>query len=250
MKLGWILGWTGLMLVTSTGSLFAAAQRSAADDALHQFKYLLLEARVKLPVGDWLFQHEFALPRGESPLRITYVQNAQCPQSPTIVAEVQHADTGLWETTNVIDDLDYYSGGPIKALRMHIGQHTYPLMTCTLQVHSEVGLVEVGPAANEKLIGALNFKGGFQNDVKLAVTTKAVVTQIRLAIPEYCKGLEVLELGTVSEGIYDKATYVKNSKYAFSINKGAGLRIGAIEAALNGPPALQCSIPVYLTLME
>lgn len=97
---------------------------------------------------------------------------------------------------------------------------------------------------NDQLLGALAYTGGFQMRVKLDLAAPQKVARFRLVIPAFCVGVEILESGTVSEGVEDIAPAVRGSKDTFVVNGGAGQRISAVFATFNGPASSQCQIPV------
>lgn len=106
------------------------------------------------------------------------------------------------------------------------------------------------PDAQEILLGAVNYSGGFGRDLPVVQSGRGpldgIVTGIRVAIPEFCKHAEVLAAGTVSEGKYDAAAPASNIPGAFIVNGGQGLRASDILVTLNGPFDAQCAVPVYV----
>ncbi|NDE13874.1 hypothetical protein EBZ80_02985 [bacterium] len=106
------------------------------------------------------------------------------------------------------------------------------------------------PDAQEILLGAVNYSGGFGRDLPVVQSGRGpldgIVTGIRVAIPEFCQHAEVLAAGTVSEGKYDAAAPASNIPGAFIVNGGQGLRASDILVTLNGPFDAQCAVPVYV----
>lgn len=101
-------------------------------------------------------------------------------------------------------------------------------------------------ASGEHLLGAIAYAGGFQTKVEMKLQQPEIVRRFRLAIPSYCEGVDILEAGTVSEGVQDVADAVGTPNGGvFSVNKGAGQRISAVFASLNGPTGKTCQIPVF-----
>ncbi len=101
-------------------------------------------------------------------------------------------------------------------------------------------------APGETIAGAIDYKGGFAK-LELQVTLKDIVRSVRVGIPKFCKDVEILELGTITEGVYDEAELANEAARIFSINKGAGLRISGVRLTLNGPATAECSIPLFLS---
>jgi len=101
-------------------------------------------------------------------------------------------------------------------------------------------------AAGEILAGAVDYKGGFSK-LELPIAVKDIVRSIRVGIPKFCKDVEILELGTITEGVYDEADLANEADRIYSVNQGAGLRISSVRLTLNGPSTAQCSIPLFLS---
>lgn len=110
------------------------------------------------------------------------------------------------------------------------------------------------PAAEEILLGAVNYSGGFGRDLPVVQSGRGpldgIVTGIRVAVPEFCKQTQVLGAGTVSEGKFDAATPASNVPGAFIVNGGQGLRASDILVTLNGPFDAQCAVPVYVRIKK
>lgn len=100
--------------------------------------------------------------------------------------------------------------------------------------------------AGETLAGVLDYQGGFSK-LDLGVTTKDLVKSFRVAIPKFCKDVEILEAGTITEGIYDEAKLAVEKDHAYNVNGGAGSRISGVRVSLNGPQTPSCSVPIFLS---
>jgi hypothetical protein len=100
--------------------------------------------------------------------------------------------------------------------------------------------------AGETLAGVVEYTGGFSK-LDLAITHKDIVRSFRVAIPKFCKDVEIVQAGTVTEGVYDEAALVSAKEHTYSVNQGSGARIGGVRLALNGPSSPSCSIPVFLS---
>jgi hypothetical protein len=95
------------------------------------------------------------------------------------------------------------------------------------------------------LVGVIQYNGGFQNSLDLKLDTPVTVKYFQVAVPSFCGEVDVLQAKTETEGVYDAATLVATSQNTFSVNGGAGERIGTIELTLNGPSTSNCAIPIY-----
>ncbi len=101
-----------------------------------------------------------------------------------------------------------------------------------------------GDRSKEELVGAFTYTGGFQKNLSIAFDARDGIKEIRVEIPEFCQGAKVLEIGTVVDGVFYKATLNQNKTYTTSI-LGED-QVTQIRAALNGPKDKNCDIPVYL----
>ncbi len=98
----------------------------------------------------------------------------------------------------------------------------------------------------ETLAGVVDYKGGFAK-LELTVALKDIVRSFRVAVPKYCKDVEILEAGTVTEGVFDEAKLVSETDHTYSVNGGAGLRVSGVRLTTNGPATSVCAIPVFLS---
>jgi hypothetical protein len=101
------------------------------------------------------------------------------------------------------------------------------------------------PSEEFEYLDFISYEGGFAQ-AGVGVENTAMLTKFWLRVPEYCAGLEVLEAGTVTEGVFDVAARVDaDGAEIYEVNAGAGMRVSDIKATLNGPRDLSCDIPVY-----
>ncbi len=235
-----------VLVLSTLLSLSTFADVRSADEGVSDADQLIYQVRLKMKYGNSTFSDTFP-EAGSSPLRINFVKESSCPRSPGMNIFVRHADSGLWEQTRFQNNLDYYSGGTINAIRFDITQSTYSSTTCTWKVYAANGPVEdpIFGGQEEILLGALTHNGGFAKDVTLALDAPKMLTHIRFEVPEYCRNLQVLEAATVTEGIADKAKLVSKDKLVFAVHNGDGARISKVTAALNSIAGQSCSIPVY-----
>ncbi len=93
------------------------------------------------------------------------------------------------------------------------------------------------------VLATLRYEGGFVNRQHIALQTPAEVKKFKVQIPSFCGDVEILEAGTVTEGVEDLAE-ATDADGVFAVNGGDGMRIGQIFLTLNGPDAASCTIPV------
>ncbi len=102
--------------------------------------------------------------------------------------------------------------------------------------------------AEDTFLGVIDYRGGFQKDTTLHVAATEITSHFRVAIPTFCAGVEILEAGTMTEGVRDPALLVDKGTWTFAVNNGTPQRIGAVVLTLNGPTTAACSIPIYSTV--
>lgn len=98
----------------------------------------------------------------------------------------------------------------------------------------------------EVYAGVINYTGGLADKVKVDLALPELVKSFRIAVPSFCKDIDILEAGTVSEGTFDAARRDGAIDGRYLVNNGAGLRITGVVATLNGPVGQSCAIPVYI----
>ena len=131
--------------------------------------------------------------------------------------------------------------GVVNAIEVSFFQNRWDDVDCTLRVYSVDG---TNPVGSEQLLGAIHYGGGFVAKAQLTPTrTLSGLTRLRFAVPAFCTGVSVLEVGTISGGTFYAAQGVGGGAYRVSPLGGQG--VTAIEASLNGPLGAGCDIPVY-----
>lgn len=235
-----------LLLVLFGFHSFASenAQERYSDGGSSDAQVLIHEARLKMAYGNSVWEESFPA-TGSNPLHILYVKESSCPRSPHVNVFVRVAGTTHWQPTLYQGGYDYYQGGAIDGMRFEISQPYHKSMTCTWKIYADQGM-SVDPQGKEELVGALNYAGGFAHDVEFLLNPARVVTQFRLAVPQFCSGVELLEANTMTEGVKDKAQLIDKGQNVYSVNQGNGARISKILVSANGPAAKPCQIPVYV----
>ena len=101
-----------------------------------------------------------------------------------------------------------------------------------------------GSSESSTVFGVLKYRGGFAEQLSMEFASPTMVKSFTLRIPNFCRDLEILEAGTAVDNAIDIADQVSNNRSSFVVNHGAGLRVNAVWATLNGPVGVQCDIPV------
>lgn len=114
---------------------------------------------------------------------------------------------------------------------------------CIVKLSGKVGGGDQEPGLFE-LAGAINYQGGFRQRLALEIAGGPRISRFMLRIPPHCSGIEVLEAGSVTEGIYD-AAHLDAESQVFEVESGSE-RVGAIVVSLNGPSTATCEIPVLI----
>jgi hypothetical protein len=96
---------------------------------------------------------------------------------------------------------------------------------------------------NSNVLGVLQYRGGFANQLKFELAAPTMVRAFKLAIPTFCRNLEVFSAGTIDEDSTDAASRGEFFQ-TWLVNGGTGMPVNAIWAQINGPLDTQCDIPV------
>ena len=135
------------------------------------------------------------------------------------------------------------AAGSLYSLNVQFKQYVYSGVDCSLLVYADNGS-NPSTGGQEELVGVLSYSGGFVDKATLTLPSPLSLKSFRLAIPAFCGQVDVLEGGSVTEGVYDRGQATATAA-EFEINGGAGQRVSALVATLNGPTTSVCSIPVY-----
>ena len=164
-------------------SVAAFANVRSPEKGMSNAEQLIYTVKLKMSYGNSTFTDTFP-EAGSSPLRINFVKTNSCPRSPGMNVFVRHADSGQWEQTRLQNQLDYYSGGTIDAIRFDITQPYYSSLTCTWKVFAENGPVDPGFGNEEEfLLGAITHNGGYAKDVTLPLQAPKCLPHIRCQVP-------------------------------------------------------------------
>jgi hypothetical protein len=98
-------------------------------------------------------------------------------------------------------------------------------------------------STNSNVLGVLQYRGGFANQLKFELAAPTMVRAFKLHIPTFCRNLEVFGAGTIDEDSTDAASRGEFFQ-TWLVNGGTGMPVNAIWAQINGPLDTQCDIPV------
>lgn len=101
------------------------------------------------------------------------------------------------------------------------------------------------PKPLETFAGLIRYNGGFLQNEIVPLASPANVKGFRILVPKYCSQAEIIEAGTLTEGIYQKAEATEASDREFIVKEGHGTIAGSLSITINGPVDLKCTIPVY-----
>jgi hypothetical protein len=224
---------------------------SLAPVALADDWQLVINQAVDLPFGASVSRDYYLNLEGEySALKVELRDDggARC-DGVTAEVDVAHAATrGTYTTYQPDAEGIVQLGAPgVIFAKFHNRQDVWRTGYCRRMVWLKAGTDGDTPAL--ALFGALAYDGGFDNAVDVTPTRgdeRPFVAQIVVRLPEFCTGVEILEVGTVTEGVYEAATLVDADEHVYDVNGGSGTRISAIKLTLNGPRTSACDIPVYV----
>ncbi len=239
-----LLCWNGAEDARATDAPRAVDQDQGDTDS----DQLIATIRLNILPGLSNWAGAFPQPTSANPLRILYQVEPSCPSSPGVNVSVLHADTGLWERTKFDGRYDHHSGGVISGIRFDFSSNYLRSITCTFNIYASGNSVTPPnpPAGEGEIVGAVQYQGGFTQAADLELAETAVVNQIEVLVPEFCEGVEILELGTVIDGTYFRAKPVAAGSRRYSVNNGAGFPTKGIRLTLNGPQSLACALPVKI----
>lgn len=93
------------------------------------------------------------------------------------------------------------------------------------------------------ILGTVDYNGGYLPRARVTLNAPMELKRFRVAIPGFCGETEILEAGTVTEGIEDVAAPLRGEG-EFEVNGGAGLRVSAVWVTFNGPLDASCVVPI------
>jgi len=132
----------------------------------------------------------------------------------------------------------------VAALQFRLFQPQFQAAHCRLSVYRSAPGDTPPPAGDTGLVGVIAYTGGFHQGLQVSVNDQRVAKSFRIAIPGFCAGVEILDAGTFTDGVWNPAQPTTENN--FSINEDQGNRISAVRFSLNGPHDVKCDIPVYV----
>jgi len=196
----------------------------------------------------YIYGFPIAFPFAANELKITFTHTAYavCGAVPDSV-EVTQGMANTLATVYPIgaDGVVQLQGNPeVYDLKINEHQPLYTRSYCQISIAKRLSGA-IDDTSDFIYQGVIHYQGGFVNQTEIDLTNRPIVTSVKVAVPDFCQNVQVLETGTVTEGQYDRAQ-ATDAAGVFAVNDGAGSRIAAIKVTLNGPLTSQCDIPVYV----
>ncbi|MCX6119490.1 MAG: hypothetical protein NT027_18290 [Proteobacteria bacterium] len=219
------------------------------NDHMVRDDVLIYTTRLIMPYGASSFTDILARPTSSKVLKLRLSVEPSCPRAPFVNFLVRNAETRNWHPTTVTNGNNTHNLRSIDGIRFDINQPWAATLTCQFYIYATT---ETGPTIPDDtewgaghLAGTIRYQGGFDSSLSLAVDASRKIKGFRLAVPTFCKDVDVLEAGTVSSGFYDAATLADESKRFFKV-AGRSVRATEIQATMNGPLTATCDIPIYV----
>lgn len=257
--------WAGFVCATllcsavSFGSVTGETRNEASDDFsiaddTNTVAWAGTTPVIVLPPGETQWSAVLAPPFRSDRMRMSYYKTVHCPVSPYVEAFVRNAETNVWYRTNVSHGYDTFPAMLVDQVWFKFQQMSYGTMGCRFKLEfRNAGQVTTPepPVSQEGevLAGAISFQGGYAPGLSLSIPPQTAIKSFRIANPSFCSA-DVLEAGTVTEGIYAPAKLIEKSARVYSVNNGAGSRVTEIRVSLNGPENTPCSLPVYVRTVQ
>ena len=224
---------------------YAPAQTPAAAADWTQVYYI---PDFEVVQNGYVYGFPIAFPFEANELKITFADAADAVCGAVLDSvEVTQGTAGALPTAYPIaaDGVIKLQGSPeVYNLKINLHQPLYARSYCQISIAKRLGGI-VDDTSGFIYQGVIHYQGGFVNQTEIALTDRPVVTSVKVAVPDFCQNVQVLETGTVTEGQYDRAQ-ATSTPGVFAVNSGTGSRIAAIKVTLNGPLTSQCDIPVYV----
>lgn len=193
--------------------------------------------------GYWLAYNFTQQPVSTNNLRIELTGNYCGPTYIGGAVYVNDANQTIWSnaTKNSKGTWDI-KGNSLYRLRVFMEQPKFKIADCTISIYASN---LVGGPNDETFVGVLDYQGGYQPNLAIPIYPAKKIKSFRVAIPEFCAGVDVLEAGVMMENVYEKGIVLDKSVNSFTVNGGHGLIISSIAMKLNGP-APHCTIPIFV----
>ena len=207
---------------------------------------LLSSIDLQIPYGQSVYDLNLGSSVTTDGIYITYGQTTACPEAPSISVSIgESGQAGLTPLSQDQTKIYRWLGGRSGTItRVHLNFELlrYTYVTCNFEISA---VVTSNPPHTDRFIGVLHYNGGFVERLPLDLAP-VFVRQFRVDIPSFCQGVEILEAGTRTEGVFDLASATDDLAHTYHVNGGSGARISQIAVSFNGPPNQSCDVPVYI----
>ena len=231
-----------------TGTEKAEAVIAQSDD-LEALDTLIYSVRLRMAYGPSVWTADLDTAWDVNPLKLRYVLEPSC-RAPFVQMYLRDTVSGMWVKTRRDVDVDRHNLSSFDGIRFDIDQPYLISQVCEFNVSGLVTSPSPGDPDNNDIWGAgvlaggAEYNGGFAQNLEVAISAAQRVRGFRLSVPEFCRGLEILEAGTVTEGVFEPASVVDARKNIFKVANGA-VRSSLVRFTINGPFDSRCFIPLY-----
>lgn len=226
----------------------AVAEEVIADSEAAEADTLIYAVRLRIPYGLSVWTADLNKSWTANPVKIRYLVEPSC-RSPLLALSLRSSVDGTWQRTTRVDQIDAHSLSSFDGIKFELDSSAVVATSCEFLLYGAESTDNPdNPDSNwgtGVLTGGAEYLGGFAHNLEVAVSANRRIKGFRLAIPEFCSGAEILEAGTVSEGVFDPATLFDGGKSIYRVIGGA-VRTSTIRFSVNGPFDSRCFIPVYV----
>jgi len=226
------------LLLLSVTALFCAGAIGADNEVM-----ITQEKLFNIPIGNFWVDYDVQNQKVSSSLIRTELTGNFC--GPTSVAAVSYInkENGNWiGAKKNSKGLWMVEGDQIRRINVLINQPKVKWADCTLRMYVST---LVGSSSEETFIGVIEYQGGYDPNLTLPIYPARMVKSFRIAIPEFCTGVQILESGVSIEGIFEKSKIMDKGTNTYSVNDGHGLVVSGISMKINGPDKA-CTIPMFI----
>lgn len=231
------------------------ANALTADDTTQEVDTLIYSVRLRMPYGYSVWTAELDKTWSANPVKLRFLPEPSC-RAPRMALYLRSTSDGLWTRTVPNGDVDLHTLASFDGVRFDIEQSYLLDQVCEFFLYAaDAGSTPPPPPppgpvwGTGVLSGGAEYTGGFATGLEVNISAATRIKGFRLAIPEFCQGVEVLEAGTVTEGNFDPATLVDAEKNLYQVASGS-VRASRIVFSMNGPFDARCFVPVYTYTAE
>ena len=224
-------------IVVALALAFSAV--SFADESL-----IAQEKITNIPKGSfWLGYNFSSEPVATGGIRIELSGNYCGPTWVGSVAYTSTKDQANWSSASKNSKgLWPIKENSIHQLKVLINQPKFKVADCAIKIYA----TDLVASSNEDtFIGVIEYAGGYDPNLMIPLYPARMVKSFRVAVPEYCMGIDVLEAGVQVEGLFEKGKMLDKNMHTYAVNEGHGLVVGGIAMKLNGP-VKPCTIPIFI----